>query len=78
MDYIKGLNNFTDKFSSITNLKDLKELYHKELKTCVDARERKEVRNLKQSREVVIEEIANRTYKIGKEKIERGSETNTR
>ena len=46
MNYIKGYNNFYQNLNNAKNPRDLNRLFLKEDKTCIDDRERKELRSL--------------------------------
>ena len=51
----KGLNNFTIKLPDCSTVEEVNKLRKKELKTCVDSKERKELNNL------AIYELAHKT-----------------
>ena len=70
MDYTKGINNFHDIRHTLKTRKEVMTALRKEKPSCVDDRETKELVNDAIARVIEIEEIANRTYEVGKEKIE--------
>ena len=78
MDYIKGYNNFYQNLNNAKNPRDLNRLFLKEDKTCIDDRERKELRSLYEYKKAELlnrESLANRVVKEFQRR--EGSEANT-
>ena len=46
MNYIKGYNTFYQNLNNVKTPSDLDRLFNKEVKMCIDPRERKELRSL--------------------------------